>query len=159
MHRRRHRCGESASAFHTTNPLTNTQQGLLATLHPRCLACSPRSSLPNEFMIIQFSREMKHGDREIKKSGSLLGTLTSGALIVTDVFYFNHKQKTLCTIRLPAALAGPQAWYSSKGCFGILDARLVAPGSRKKIQAANRSCIKVMGVWASLPSQPLEYKS
>lgn len=61
------RCGESASAFHTTNPLTNTQQGLLAALHPRCLACSPRSLLPNEFMIILFSREMKHGDIEVKK--------------------------------------------------------------------------------------------
>lgn len=85
MHRR---CGESASAFHTTNPLTNTQQGLLAALHPRCLACSPRSLLPNEFMIILFSREMKHSDIEVKKSVSLQGAPTGGGLIVTEVFFY-----------------------------------------------------------------------
>lgn len=60
--------GEPASAFRTTDRLTDAQQGLQAAPRPpRCSACSPRSWLPNEFMIIPFSRGMKHSDGKIKK--------------------------------------------------------------------------------------------
>lgn len=46
-------------------PLTHTHSGrLLAARHPQCLTCSPCSALPNEFIIIQSSREMQSKDRE-----------------------------------------------------------------------------------------------
>lgn len=106
-------------------------------------------------MIILFAREMKHGDRKIKKV-LLLGTLTSSSLSVTDIFYFNHKQKTLCTslitIIYPITVECLQSDGRSdrKGCFGILNSRLACPGS-PRLQEANLNGVKVIGVSASLP--------